>query len=287
MKKAISQWSFPAGLTMADILAWTLEAGFEGLEVTLEEDPDGAQAALGLLTVEAVERQAESIREAAERAGVGIAAVATGLLWSYPLTADDPEIRAKALRLTEVMLQAASILGVDTALVIPGVVAAPFGPTVRPVPYDLCYQRSRQAVQALLPAAEKWQVKLGLEPVWNDFLLSPLEWAEFVDDFASPWVSVYFDCGNVLRTGFPEQWIRILGSRISRLHVKDFKTAIGNLQGFCDLLDGDVNWPEVMKALREIGYDGWVTAEVMPPNPFAPEHLLHVNSLALVRIFAM
>ncbi len=287
MKKSISQWSFQAGLTMQDILALALEAGFEGLEVTLEEDPDGSKAARGLLTVEAAQQQAESIREAAERAGLGIAAVATGLLWSYPLTADDPEVRARALRLTEVMLEAGSILGVDTALVIPGVVAGSFGPGGSPVPYELCWQRSREALETLLPAAEKWQVKLGLEPVWNGFLLSPLEWVEFVDGFASPWVSVYFDCGNVLRTGFPEQWIRLLGSRISRVHVKDFKVALGNLQGFCDLLDGDVNWPEVMKALREIGYDGWVTAEVMPPNPYAPEHILQVNSLALDRIFAM
>lgn len=287
MRKAISQWSFQSGLAMDDILELTRETGFEGLEVTLEEDADGSKAARGLLTVEAAERQAESIREAADRAGVGIAAVATALLWTYPLTADDREVRAKALRITEVMLQAGSILGVDTALVIPGVVGASFGSGGSPVPYDICWQRSRQAVETLLPAAEQSQVKLGLEPVWSGFLLSPLEWVEFVDGFASPWVSVYFDCGNVLRTGFPEQWIRILGPRISRVHVKDFKTAIGNLQGFCDLLDGDVKWPEVMRALREVGYDGWVTAEVMPPNPYAPEHILQVNSLALDRIFAM
>jgi hexulose-6-phosphate isomerase len=287
MKKSISQWSFPAGLTMDECLAWAKDAGFEGIEIALEEDPDGARAAMGMLTVERVATQAKAIRKAADKAGLGIAAVATGLLWTYPLTADDTQVRAKARRLTEATLKAGSILGVDTALVIPGVVAAPFGPPVAPVPYDLCYQRCREAVTALIPAARKYGVKLGLEPVWNGFLLSPLEWADFVDSFQSPWVSVYFDVGNVLRTGFPEQWIRILGRRISRVHVKDFKRSVDTLSGFCDLLDGDVNWPEVMAALREIGYDGWVTAEVMPPNPHAPEHILQVNSLAMDRIFAM
>jgi hexulose-6-phosphate isomerase len=287
MKKSISQWSFPAGLTMEECMAWAKDAGFEGIEIALEEDPDGARAALGMLTVEAVATQARAIRKAADRAGLGIAAVATGLLWSYPLTADNAKVRAKARRLTETMLKAGSLLGVDTALVIPGLVAAPFGAAVPPVPYDVCYERCREAVRALLPAAEKYGVKLGLEPVWNGFLLSPLEWRQLVDSFDSPWVSVYFDVGNVLRTGFPEQWISILGKRISRVHVKDFKTGVGTLAGFCDLLDGDVNWPAVMAALRQIGYDGWLTAEVMPPNPYAPEHILQVNSLALDRILGM
>lgn len=287
MKKAISQWSFPPGLTIEECLAWAKDAGFDGIEVALEEDPDGARAAMGMLTLERVSTQAKRIRRAADQAGLGIAAVASGLLWSYPLTADDPKVRAKARRITEATLKAGSLLGVDTALIIPGVVAAPFGPAVAPVPYDVCLARCRAAVTALIPAAKKHGVKLGLEPVWNGFLLSPTEWADFVDSFKSKWVSVYFDCGNVLRTGFPEQWIRILGNRISRVHVKDFRRSVDTLAGFCDLLDGDVNWPEVMAALREIGYDGWVTAEVMPPNPYAPEHLLQVNSLALDRIFAM
>ena len=287
MKKSISQWSFPAGLTMDECMAWAKDAGFEGIEIALEEDTDGARAAMGMLTVDRVAPQAKAIRQAADRAGLGIAAVATGLLWSYPLTADDAKTRAKARRITEALLKAGSLLGVDTALVIPGVVAAPFGPAVPPVPYEVCYERCREAVLALLPAAQKYGVKLGLEPVWNGFLLSPMEWAQFVDSFKSPWVSVYFDVGNVLRTGFPEQWIDLLGQRISRVHVKDFKTSVGTLDGFCDLLDGDVNWPAVMAALRRVGYDGWLTAEVMPPNQYAPEHILEVNSLALDRILAM
>ena len=174
MKKSISQWSFPAGLTMDECMAWAKDAGFEGIEIALEEDTDGARAAMGMLTVEAVATQAKAIRKAADKAGLGIAAVATGLLWSYPLTADDPKVRGKARKITEALLKAGALLGVDTALVIPGVVAAPFGPAVQPVPYDVVYARCREAVSALIPAAEKYGVKLGLEPVWNGFLLSPM-----------------------------------------------------------------------------------------------------------------
>ncbi len=287
MQKAISQWSFPAGLPLEECMAWAKEAGYEGIEVGLEEDPDGARAALGMLTVPGLAKQAKRIQKAAEAAGLGIAAVAAGLLWSYPLTADDPRLRARGRKLTEAALQAGSLLGVDSVLVIPGVVTAPFGPPTPPVPYDVCLQRCREAVTALIPTAQKYGVKIGLEPVWSGFLLSPTEMADFVDSFKSKWVSVYFDVGNVRRDGFPEQWIRILGQRICRVHVKDFKTSVGTLAGFCDLLDGDVNWPAVMAALREIRYDGWLTAEVMPPNPYAPEHILQVNSLALDRILAM
>ncbi len=287
MLKSISQWAFSPETTMADCLALAAEAGFDGFEVALDEDPEGTKRERGMLTVEALEEQAEKIKQAAEKAGLGISAVATGLLWSYPLTADDESTRTRGLEMADSLLQAGKLLEVDSVLVIPGVVDAPFAPLPAPVPYEVCYQRSQEAIRKLLPRAEELQVSLGLEPVWSKFLLSPLEWVSFVDSFESEWVSVYFDVGNVLITGFPEQWIRILGPRISRVHVKDFKRSVGTLDGFCDLLCGDVNWPEVMKALREIGYDGWMTAEVMPPNPYAPEHLIHVTSQALDRIFAM
>jgi hexulose-6-phosphate isomerase len=287
MRKSISEWCFPATMSMADRMALARDAGFEGIEVALTEDPDGSLKCLGLLTVEAMEQQAEAIRDAAERAGIAISGVATGLHWAYSLTDDDPQVRAKSLALTDRLLYAGALLGADTVLVIPGTVAAPFGPQKAPVPYDVCYERAQDAVRRLLPRAAELKVKLGLEPVWNMFLLSPLEWRSFVDSFESEWVSIYFDCGNVLLTGFPEQWIRILGPRITRVHVKDFKRSVGTLAGFCHLLEGDVNWPEVMTALREVGYDGWLTAEVGPQSPYAPEHLIHVTAQAMERILRM
>lgn len=287
MRKSVSEWCFPGSMPMADRIALARDAGFEGIEVALAEDPDGSLAAQGMLTVEAVETQAKAIQAMADKAGIAISGVATGLHWAYSLTDDDPEVRAKSLRITETLLQAGALLGSDIVLVIPGTVCPAFGPPQAPVPYDVCYERSREAVAKLLPQAAECGVKLGLEMVWNMFLLSPLEWRSFVDSFASEWVSIYFDVGNVLLTGFPEQWIRILGSRITRVHVKDFKRSVGTLEGFCHLLEGDVNYPAVMEALRETGYDGWLTAEVGPQSPHAPEHLIYVTSQAMDRILAM
>src|SRR5690606_16928419 len=103
-------------------------------------------------------------------------------------------------------------------------------------------------------------VQVCVENVWNKFLLSPLEMRGFLDGLKSSSVGSYFDVGNVLATGYPEHWIQLLGSRIKRVHFKDYRRAVGTADGFCDLLSGDVNWPGVVSALCSIGYDGWVTA---------------------------
>src|SRR5690606_34875711 len=123
--------------------------------------------------------------------------------------------------------------------------------------------------------------QLLVENVWNKFLLSPLEMARFVDDLDSPLAGVYFDVGNILRTGFPEHWIEILGARIKRVHFKDFRLAVDTLGGFVGLLEGDVNWPAVVQALRRIGYDSWVTAEVLPAYHYHGEQLVHETSMKM------
>ncbi len=123
--------------------------------------------------------------------------------------------------------------------------------------------------------AERYRVTIGIENVWNKFLLSPLEMRDFVDKIGSRYVGCYFDVGNVLLTGYPEQWIRILGERIKRVHLKDFKISIGNINGFCNLLEGDANWKEVIKALKEIKYDSYLTAEIVPPYRQYPQALIY------------
>ena len=122
---------------------------------------------------------------------------------------------------------------------------------------------------------------IAVENVWNKFLLSPLEMREFIDNFNTSQVGVYFDVGNVLLTGYPDQWIRILGSRIKRVHIKDFKLSVGNPDGFVDLLDGDVDFEAVKQALSEINYDGYVTAEMIPFTPGRPEK----TAVAMKKIF--
>ncbi|RPJ45010.1 MAG: sugar phosphate isomerase/epimerase, partial [Chloroflexi bacterium] len=114
-------------------------------------------------------------------------------------------------------------------------------------------------------------VTICIENVWNKFLLSPLEMKGFIDSFGSPCVGSYFDVGNVLLTGYPDQWIRILGPRIRRVHIKDFKKSVGTAAGFCDLLEGDVDFDAVKKALSGIQYSGYVTAEIIPYVPGGPQ----------------
>jgi L-ribulose-5-phosphate 3-epimerase len=158
------------------------------------------------------------------------------------------------------------------------------------VPYDAAYERAHAFIAAALPLAEQHRVCLAIENVWNKFLLSPLEMCAFIDSFGSAWVGSYLDVGNVVATGYPEHWIRILGSRIKRVHFKDYRRAVGTVHGFVELLSGDVNWPAVMRELRAIGYTGWVAAEMIPPVPFykhCPETLIENTARALDRIFAL
>ncbi|MCS7066570.1 MAG: sugar phosphate isomerase/epimerase, partial [Fimbriimonadales bacterium] len=144
------------------------------------------------------------------------------------------------------------------------------------VPYDVAYARAQDALKRLAPEAEQRRVYIAVENVWNRFLLSPLEMARFIDEIGSEWVSVYFDAGNVLAFGYPQHWIRILGKRIKRVHVKDFRTDIGNIQGFCNPLQGDLPWMEVRAALESVGYEGYITAEVSGYRAFPELGLRHI-----------
>ena len=153
-------------------------------------------------------------------------------------------------------------MGVDAILVVPGCVNARFIDGCAEMPYDVVYDRALEAMQELKKDAEEAGVVIALENVWNKFLLSPLEMRDFIDKIGSDYVKVYYDVGNTQFIGFPEHWIKILGNRIARIHMKDFKESIGNLDGFCELLEGNVNFPAVMNALREVGYDGYLTAEI-------------------------
>jgi len=193
-----------------------------------------------------------------------------------------PEILAR----TERGCQSARALGAGAMLQIPGFVQIAWDPKSPVIPYDVAWDRALPIYRALAPVAEKHSVCLCVENVWNRFLLSPLEMRQFVDTIGSPAVRVYFDVGNQLVNGFPEQWLRILGPRIGRIHLKDFRTAIGNLNGFVMLLEGDVDWAAVMSAVSEIGYKGYLTAEYGPYR-HGPDTLLAHLSASMDRIIAL
>ncbi len=249
----INQWAMPGlDVRMASTLA--KRAGFEAIELNLDEDGE-----LGLRTGD---EDARMLGRAVEDAGVRVGGLATGLYWRYSPTSDDAATRHKAADIARRQLSLAHALGAGAVLVVPGGVGEPMGgPLVR---YDVAYERAREFVAALAPEAESAGVDLAVENVWNKLLLSPLEMRQFVDGVASERVGVYFDVGNVLLYGYPEHWIDILGPRIRRVHLKDFRRAVGTLDGFVAIGAGDVDWEAVGEALRRSGYDGPLTAEVFP-----------------------
>jgi hexulose-6-phosphate isomerase len=275
--KSISYWSFPGGLEgirpVGDVFSLAKKAGFEAVEVALSPAGD-----LGL---DFTEKKAADIRKAASDADVRISSVATGLFWGKSLTADDPSVRAEALEIGRKLIDAAAWLEAGAVLVIPGAVDVFFDPSIPVVPYDTVHKRAGEAIAALLPRAAAAKIVLGLENVWNKFLVDPWSMRHFIDQFQSPWVGSYLDVGNCMLTGYPEQWIRILGNRIARVHLKDFRRSVGTADGFVDILSGDANWPEIMRALKEVGYDGFLTAEMIPLYRHFPEVLIGNTSRAI------
>lgn len=267
MKKGISIWAFTES-SLEKCFQMAREEGYEGVEVALAED--------GELRLDSTDEEVLRIGEQAATAGIALYSVASGLYWKYSLTANDPAERQKAADICRRQLEVARLLGCDTILVVPGLVD-------ETVPYDAAYERAFAAIKELACYAEEMGVTIGIENVWNRFLLSPLEMRDFIDKVDSPRVGAYFDVGNVMHDGYPEQWIHILGSRIAKVHLKDYKTAVGTLDGFVDLLNGDVNYSAVLKALRENSYDGWLTAEVFPYR-YSPEMLLHSSSAVMDRL---
>ena len=271
MKKGISIWSF-AGADIRENLKLAKDAGFDGVELALNET--------GEFSLESTKEEVLAIKAFGEELGLEFYSVASGLYWTYNYTSANEENVKKAKEVTKKQLEVASWLGCDTILVVPGAVEVAFEPG-EVVEYDVAYERALSALKELAPYAEELKVAIGIENVWNRFLLSPVEMAEFIDKVGSDWVGSYFDVGNVLYIGYPEHWIKILNKRIKKVHFKDYRRAAGDLHGFVDLLAGEVNWPAVMEQFRNIGYDGWVTAEMLPPYTHYPEAILYNTSTAM------
>jgi hexulose-6-phosphate isomerase len=242
--------------------------GFEAVQLLL-----GTQ---GYFSLESHDRRAEGIARRARASGIELTSLEIEP-FSFSLTDDDPEVRRRGSSTVRRAMRVAAAMQAPGVLVIPGYVGLPWDPGAKPVRYDLAFDRLREALHALAPAAEELGVTILIENIWNMFLLSPLEMRALVDDVGSPQVGVLFDTGNVVQFGFPEQWIRILGPRIREVHLKDFRRAVGTVEGFVSLLEGDVNWPEVMAALNEIAFDGFLTAEVFPYRHHGDAVLLHTS----------
>ncbi|MFH1744031.1 MAG: sugar phosphate isomerase/epimerase family protein [bacterium] len=271
MKKGINTWCFAAGSTLADQFRLAKEAGFETIELALNET--------GELSLHTTKAQALALTKTAEKAGIEIGSLAGGIYWDYPFTSPDPKIRTKAKTILKKQLQVASWLGTDATLVVVGNLAKGIGgPPV--VSYERAYDIALKTVKECARDAEKHKVCIGVENVWSKMLQMPYEIRDFVDAVGSEYVRVYFDVGNCLLVGYPEHYIPVLGNRIHRVHIKDFNCAVGNINGFVPLLAGDVNYPAVIEELKKIKYEGPLTVEVGPCKHH-PTAGLYLSSLAL------
>jgi len=240
MKRGIMWGSIGIGKTILEKFQFAKQAGFEGIEPMSHLDRN-------------------EVLKARDATGLPVPSVCGAMHWKFPLSDPDPKIREEGIAALKVSLEDAAAYGADTVLLVPGRVTDT-------VSYDECWNRSVEELKKAVPLAEKLKVKIAIENVWNNFLLSPMEAVSYVDQFKSPYIGFYFDCGNILVYGWPEQWIKILGRRIAKVHIKEYSRKIADTQGKgagfnVKLLEGDVNWPAVMKALDNIGYNGWTTIE--------------------------
>lgn len=275
MKKGINIWSFPQA-SIKDNLLLAKKAGFEGVELALN--------AKGELSMNSSEAEIKNVKKIADDLGLELYSLSCGLCWDYRLSDDDENLRNKSVDMIKKQLDTAKILGADTILVVPGVVNVEFSFPEKKVAYDVVYERALKGLNGLKDYAKSLKVNIGLENVWNKFLLSPMEMRDFIDKIDSEFVGSYFDVGNAMLCGYPEDWIRILGKRIKKVHFKDYRMQAGGLHGFVDLLAGDVNYPEVVKALKEVGYDGWVSAEMIPNYKYHTDAIIYNTSYSMDRI---
>lgn len=236
LKKAVLISMLPKTMSYLDRFKLAIDCGFEAMEAQTITD----------------QKEAEQIKEAADKAKLRIHSVMNMAHWANPLSSSDPAKVAASMQGMETSLRNAKLWGADAVLLVPAVVDA-----TTTIPQ--AWQRSVPNIKKLIPLAKELKVVIAIEEVWNKFLLTPYDLAKYVDEFKSPWVKAYFDVGNIVMYGYPQEWIRALGKRIVKFHLKDFDTKTRN---FVPLREGSIDWPAVRKAIGEIGYNGYLTVEL-------------------------
>ncbi|MCE2615919.1 MAG: sugar phosphate isomerase/epimerase family protein [Phocaeicola sp.] len=244
IRKSLGYGMIDEALSLEDKCRLVKDLGFDGIEFNSP-----------------LEFSVATLLKAKEKTGIELPSTVNKDHWSKPLSDPDNSVREAIIQSVTKSLEETQELGGDTVLVVPGVVN-------EKVPYEQAYNTALESIRKLIPVVERTGVRIGLENVWNNFILSPIEARRFVDEINHPLIGWYFDIGNILRYGWPEHWISTLNKRIVKLHLKEFSREKMNNKGLregfnVELLMGDNNWPVVMKALRDIKYEGgWITAEV-------------------------
>ncbi len=242
LRKAVKYAMIGAGKTIKEKFELVKKLGFQGVEI---DTPEGLPNRVEMMIAQ-------------EETGIKVHGAIDSVHWRDTLSSPDAAVRAKGLAALRAALHDAAFFGADTVLLVPGVVKDG-------VTYEQCWERSQAEVRKALPLAEKLGVKIACEVVWNNFITKPEQMLEYVDSFKSPWVGTYFDCSNMIKYGVPSaDWIRQLGKRVLKFDFKGFSLAKFKKgeNPWVGIGEGDENWPDIIKALGEVGYDGWATAEV-------------------------
>ncbi|HEY0982868.1 sugar phosphate isomerase/epimerase family protein [Schlesneria sp.] len=241
LRKAVKLSMVGGKGTLVEKFKMAKAAGFEGIDVDQDQP-------------------VEEVKKAMHESGLIVHGMVDYVHWGQPLSSADPAVRAKGVEVLQKCLRETKIYGGDTVLLVPAVVN-------KEVSYEDAYHRSQAEIKKCLPLATELGVKILFENVWNNFLLSPVEMARYIDEFQSPMVGSYFDVGNIVNIGWPEHWIATLGPRIGKLDIKEFSRKLADTKGKgagfgVEIGEGDCDWPAVLAALKKIKYSGWATAEV-------------------------
>lgn len=277
MKTAVSFYTFDQNVNLREACEQAKKAGYDGVELCISET--------GELNMKTTEREMQEIRRMANDMGLEICSVGAWNMWEHNLAGNDETEAAYASDIAKKQVEAAHAFGADAVLIVPGWVGTPFASGV--VRYDEAYDNAQKRLSALAPFAEGAGVSLAVENVWNKFLLSPVELRRFLDEINSDYVGAYFDVGNIIYIGYPDQWIEILGERIKRLHFCDARFEQAGLGMFVDLFEGDVDFEAVMRAVKKVGYDKWATVEFLPNYKRFPYQSIINARLSLQRILEL
>ena len=278
MKFGFNFSSFPDGTSLEEMLKQVNAVGFTGFEAAIDD-----KGIVGL------DEQGDSFKRAlsiADYYNIDICSIAYRGENNGMLTDNNPQSRIKAMDTMRYMLDAANRLGADTILVFAGIVGLDDTPKRDVVPYEVAYERALEGLMRLKDYAKDAGVTIGIENWWIKFLLSPLEVRSFIDIIDSPYVRAYMDVGNILTTGYPEDWIRILGRRIAKVHIKDYRLNSYGMSGYVDLLAGDVDFPEVVKALSDIDYQDYCLAEMIPYKYYNEQQIKN-TAASMKKIFGI
>lgn len=235
IERAILDSMLPKDMPLVDRYKLAVEVGFKSMEVRAVSD----------------DAEAQQINDAAQEAGLRIHSVMNQTHWKFPLSSpsgSDVDACVEGIRAS---LRQAELFGADAVLLVPAVVRSD-------TTYEQAWERSQSEIRKLIPLAEKHDVMIAIEDVWNKFLLTARDFRQYIDEFNHPLVQAYFDVGNIVHYAVPEHWIRELGSRIVKVHLKDYSRR----DGFVNLGDGDVDWPAVKEAFAAVGYNGEATVEL-------------------------